>query len=397
MNKAEVQVYLEGNELESILILDDNESQIYKEKKTLNFLNALSKKSLSNIRYEHADVILDCEGCLVIISDYKKIAKIDGLEWIEKRLSPKEEKNNITNIKVNPKAKAKLNKNKKKKINRRRSLAIIGTVLIASTILAVSLGLKDKTSIDPEPISQATIEENIFDYEEPQLVINDNQTNSTYIIDYADRSETNKALQARENYYDVIGKYATMYGLDPNFMLALATQESGVHSSTVAAGGGLGLMQIQVSVWANNNITAYNFETNQKETVKVNPEQLKDLDYNVKIGCMIYANYLRNFSYNPIVALQAYNMGIGTLDTIISNYAEDIGLTRKEVLAGDDLGWMDYRDNIRYGDSNYIENVLSWASPNSIFEFTKTPSEEFPDGEKVIIEVKNGVYTKSVL
>ena len=57
-----------------------------------------------------------------------------------------------------------------------------------------------------------------------------------------------------------------MYGLDPNFMIAVATQESGVHNSYDETTAAIGLMQIEKSVWNNKSITVYNYETKEDET-----------------------------------------------------------------------------------------------------------------------------------
>ena len=100
-----------------------------------------------------------------------------------------------------------------------------------------------------------------------QVVGDVEQDDVEYIfIDYYDRSVNDKAQKTRELYGNIIEKYANMYGLDPSLVLALATQERGVHSSVMDRGGATGLMQIQNSIWVGKSVTAYNFEKGCKET-----------------------------------------------------------------------------------------------------------------------------------
>ena len=180
-------------------------------------------------------------------------------------------------------------------------------------------------------------------------------------IEYEDLSGTDKAKFTKEQYGSIIERYASRYGLDYNLMLGIATQERGVHSTVVDKGGAIGLMQIQKSVWSNANISAYNFETGQYDKFTITEDMLKNLDTNIQLGCMIFQNCLNSVQYNIPMAVQAYNYGVGNLKKVVDTYAGMTGQTRQDVIADqNNVGWLEYRDIIGAGDSNYLNNVLSW-------------------------------------
>ena len=185
-------------------------------------------------------------------------------------------------------------------------------------------------------------------------------------LDYEDRSNTDKAIIAKEKYGDIIDKYAQSYGLDSRLVLAIATQERGVHSDQMDPGGATGLMQIQNAVWVDNEISAYNFELGKEESFIVKKDMLSDVDKNIQIGCMALQNNMQYMNYNIIAAIQCYNMGYGNMIKILDAYAKDKGITREEVLANqDDCGWLNYRNMINVGDQKYVEHVLSWMGQDT--------------------------------
>ena len=190
--------------------------------------------------------------------------------------------------------------------------------------------------------------------------INDNIEQEKFYVEYEDRSQTDKAYTTKMLYSDTINKYSKLYGLDPTLVTAIATQERGIHSEIMDSGGATGLMQIQNSVWENGNLSAYNYETCSMEHIIVDVNKLSDLDYNIKIGCMILQNNLEYMNYNVFAATQSYNMGYGNMKKILNQYSIDTGKTIDEILNSNDLGWLDYRNIINVGDQFYLEHVLSW-------------------------------------
>ena len=65
----------------------------------------------------------------------------------------------------------------------------------------------------------------------------------------------------------MIESYAEKYGVDPYLMLAVATQERGIHSNKIDEKGAIGLMQIQVDIWLDESLTVFDFEQNKEITI----------------------------------------------------------------------------------------------------------------------------------
>lgn len=171
-----------------------------------------------------------------------------------------------------------------------------------------------------------------------------------------------KLSKTKNLYFEIINKYSNMYNLDPNIILAIATQERGVHSDKIDSGGAIGLMQIEVSVWNNKDITTFNYEINKNETEHITIEKLKDEDYNIKVGCMIFSTYLKQMNGNIPAAIQSYNMGPSSVNKILDTYCSCCGKTKDEVLKQNDLGWLLYRNSSYSGDPFYFEHVSRYVN-----------------------------------
>lgn len=209
------------------------------------------------------------------------------------------------------------------------------------------------------------------------------EINSVFEFEYEDRSNSDKAILARELYTDVVTKNSNTYGLPSNLMLAIGIQERGTHSTEVSPGGGFGLFQIQVENgwnWLGKSVTAYNFELGQMETIVVcqredgtiDVNMLADLEYNTKVACMIMASDLVYCDYDIIAALQTYNSGTGVM-SLRKEYGED---------------WVNHRENLP-GDSQYLEHVLSYIlEDDSLLQYKDL------NGKEYIVDINN-VYTNS--
>ena len=284
-------------------------------------------------------------------------------------------------------------KNIKRKVNR-RNIFISGTLCV-SLLVTCYIGhrlikdikkdildnLNDTKNFEYELIieepnisSNITIDENIDTIEDipetkefietidvqEETYANDiinNIPDNYFYFEYEDRSGTDKAKNCRDSYYDCINKYSNMYGVPTNLMVAIATQENGVHDTKISKGGGFGLFQIQAKGtwnWLGKEITVYNFETLKNETVTVclnssnciDMNMLSNLEYNTKVACMLMAYNLKLCNYDIIQALQVYNSGTGVI-SLNKKYGED---------------WVNHRGNLP-GDPKYLEHVLSYIEP----------------------------------
>lgn len=214
-----------------------------------------------------------------------------------------------------------------------------------------------------------------------------------FTLETEDLTGSEKYQNAKENYYDLIEKYANEYGLDPMVMLALSTQERGVHSETVDSGGGLGLFQIQIEGgwnWNNENVSAFNFRTNKEETVTITKEKASTLEYNIKYGCMLFQNALREQNYNVPRAIQCYNYGSTYMDQVISECCRDTGYSRSDISDPTNLIWTNYRSVIKNGDDRYLENVLRYLPNDTQIEFKK------PSGETITMTFENETFNDNM-
>lgn len=177
-------------------------------------------------------------------------------------------------------------------------------------------------------------------------------------IDFLDRTDTEKFKVAKSYYKDIITRISNTYGVDPQIMLAIATQERGKHiidTNTPA----IGLMQLEKSVWVGSDLTAYNYDLGKNETVHITEEKLKDLEFNIKVACMHFQDCLKKSKYNLPIAIQMYNFGYGNMnDTLNIAYNGTINLENIEYL--NDIEWMNYRTYINQGDDLYLEHILSY-------------------------------------
>lgn len=204
-----------------------------------------------------------------------------------------------------------------------------------------------------------------------QLVEEKDTIYQNFNIDFNDRTSAEKAVSAKSNYYSLVSKYAKTYGIDKDLMMAIGTQEKGVHSTEIDPGGGVGLMQMQYQVWVNQDIKAYNFDTNSWESFHVTDSNIRALDTNIKIACMYFQNCLVSMDYNVPAALCAYNWGMTSTRNKLSEFSQDRGLSLNEVLEANDTSWINLF-NVN-GDTSlaYPKMVLSYYDSSKPIENEK--------------------------
>lgn len=246
--------------------------------------------------------------------------------------------------------------------------------------------------VTPTP-TKSPIDIIIPDVEEETDQKDDEESQIPYIeIGYEDLSQTEKAIRTRELYGDIIDKYSKMYGLDTDLMIAIATQERGIHSSVMDKGGGIGLMQIQNSVWLDETIKAYNYETKQYDSLLITKDNIGDLETNIKIGCMHAQECIERSKGNILLSLQMYNFGTRNIKKVINAYSEDTGKNIEDIYANqNDIDWLEYTDVVSAGDKSYVSHVLSWLGP---YKEIKLLTKD--EGEHSII-VGNGMVKENTV
>lgn len=400
-------------------ISDEYSSANLKGEDAVAILNSLKNEKIIDIieKTEIDQVSLLYEKGVVTLNEFTDIKYKEGIRGLKEKMRKFEE------------TKA-LKKHKNKKVTRRNKysskfiipISAVAIIVIAGTLVGYEnvKSLEDNKkpinlhplryvqitgeTIATEPLYDPELEKIAKDFAqnpnqyydthetyESNNIENEEENNSVF-IEYEDRSETEKAYTTRYNYYDLIEKYSSMYGLDPNLVLAIATQEKGYHSATMDEGGATGLMQVQNEVWENEEKISYNFDIGDYESYYITSEKIQDLEQNIKIGCSIFQECLQVMDYNIIAAIQCYNMGQGNMDDILNAYAYDTGKTKDQILSDpNDLGWMDYRYIPEVGDPEYVERVLSWMGNENCIKVLKTNNEE------VSINIQNNTNEKKAV
>lgn len=199
-------------------------------------------------------------------------------------------------------------------------------------------------------------------------------------------------------------KYGEMYGVDPYILMAKAMQESSFSHNSCLPGGsnyngyGMGIMQHEKP--DGRQIVAYNYKTGQEDAIRVTYDNAMDLEMNIKMGAMHFQNCLKNNNGNILLALQAYNYGQGMVNSILTRYGRDQGMTVDEIKSNySDIGWMEYVTDAHnnawryigdwngyYGDANYIRNVLRY--------FVGDAACYYYDGEQVLFDLNTFEMTK---
>ena len=375
------------------------ESRIFKGKETFEIIKRLASSKLvdfSELRRGN-DLILEYKNYIVNVSDYRDVFKKNGLGPLLKNIKDFEEKTILS-----------VNKNKRvKRNNKHAGRKVVAAGLTILMLYAVGNNLIKKEEKFAEAFTLDTYS-TVVEINEPETInlskkiklreaekktlSYDNEA-VNISINYEDRSSANKAFITKSYYSDMITKYAKMYGVDPNLAIAIATQESktGIHTTVTDPGGATGLMQIQNEVWIGENVSAYNFETKSMESFEVTLSKIQDVEYNIKIGCMILQNAMEYMNYNTLAGIQCYNMGYGNMSNILKAYSNNTGKSVDSILSDvSDTGWMEYRKIIPKGDPEYIEEVVSWMGDEVNIKNIKR------DGSLVSITVGNQIENKKV-
>lgn len=361
----------ETNEYESNA-LKGNDAYLFLSKK-LSSLNVLNMEEINdNIKLQYKNFILNINEYEFLFEKHKISVIFDAIRKYYQNEKLKEVK--------------KVKLQKENKYTKKRIIASSLCVLFFAGMFAIivkgknlSLPAEPDSSYTPE-IKNLPADESIISLPESNEVISKENNLSPFVteegvieednvicIDCEDRTSTEKAVSAETNYKDLIDKYSKMYGVDSNLMLAIATQERGKHSEIMDYGGATGIMQIQNSVWENQFISAYNYETKKQEKFCITKDDISDLECNIKLGCMIFQNNLNLMKNNVFAAIQCYNMGYGNMHKIFNQYCIDNNKEKDEVLNSiNDLSWLEYRNLISVGDNKYIENVLSYLKSDNI-------------------------------
>jgi soluble lytic murein transglycosylase len=122
-----------------------------------------------------------------------------------------------------------------------------------------------------------------------------------------------------KNPYDsYINEYSSRFGVDLSLVKAIMKKESNLNASAVSNKGAVGLMQIMpktaLEIATQLNITDYSYA------------KLQEPKINIMFGVCYINKLLKYYNNNLILALAAYNAGIGNVDNW---YAENPNISKR--------------------------------------------------------------------
>ncbi len=220
--------------------------------------------------------------------------------------------------------------------------------------------------------------------------------------------------QSYENsirYFDIVNKYAEKFGLDPYLVVAIIAHESAGNPS--AYGAAIGLMQYERT--NGNSITAI-YKDGTSETIDFTFDELRSsVDLQIKVGCAALKNRINDYNGNTLVALQAYNLGVGGIKRTICHYLTNGGTRTSNTsdkyfgVSNDeynayietcDNGWMAslqwYKttghkafSGAGGGDPNYLKNVLKYYNAAAASQVTNNGND---NSDENVIDNTSGGY-----
>lgn len=213
----------------------------------------------------------------------------------------------------------------------------------------------EQNPIDVEPITSTEPITNETPILEESNDVNYYDMGNDNIVSFSAEDKSDDFYdEITSKYGDSINKYASMYGIDPNLIVAIISQENPTYKKNNSSSGAYGLMQVE-NIWNNKELTCYNKEQNCYETIIVDTSKVNsDADYSIKVGCMIFASTAEAINKRTNLTdaeafqatLIAYNKGITVTTKVLNNtYSFDEFINAITSTKG--------------GDNNYTENVLS--------------------------------------
>ena len=167
----------------------------------------------------------------------------------------------------------------------------------------------------------------------------------------------NKILKQiyKKEYSQYVEKYSKQYNVDEELVYAVIKVESNFKPEATSSAGAIGLMQLmeETAVERLNVISSSEKSSNENNLLNaasINEEtdnnDLYDPETNIKIGTSYLAYLIELYDGNIVLALTAYNAGLGNVEKWIKD-----GIIKAD---GSDI------ENIPYKETeNYVRKILS--------------------------------------
>jgi len=275
--------------------------------------------------------------------------------------------------------------NKESKVYEKKTNAIkkLKITAFSLSLFAVAAGLVLVHERNSKPINISHIEEENdeteYDEEYPQEengitnIIYEETNNTIENFSVIDDTDNPEFTQTKQKYESIAKEVGEKYGVSPELILAMITQES--------RGKIDNLMQIQFSSWKDELLSSYNFTNGilEKYVLTDNPENydesvttisrddLNNPYINVLVGTLCLRKTAANFNYNLPLSIQAYNLGTTNMYKVLETTSYYTNKTIDEIKNNPlDVSYMDYTNVVNVGDSNYLKNILKFVESNSI-------------------------------
>ena len=319
------------------------------------------------------------------------------------------------------------------KVNRTKTLA-----LTLATIALVSIGIVRRVNIDKDISSSVSIsyQSNQDDFENTfgigNQITENNLLQSLDNYDFINRlNQTKDIINGKiENNSTIplatsMDSYATtklsnfvnsddgkycfdmceQFGIDPYTFLCLMFCESSLnHEDTIPGGkfyNGFGVGICQLETPSGQEVTAFNYSTNQEETIYETMDNALDKKTNMKLGIMRYQKVLERYHGNEKLALQSYNYGYGLMDLIVSIYANEIGVSYDDVLNNySDTGWLKYVKEVYENPQAFANKYSSYDDFKVTIDYLKNwQYKTYGNGDylKNLYSYYVGMYSKNVV
>lgn len=242
-----------------------------------------------------------------------------------------------------------------------KAIELVSQPILEDDILTINTN--NEISINPIELTVTnTFEENEI-----------NKENQVINLNYQVTNNIDKQQYAKEQYGDIVNKYAQKWGVDPRLVMAILTQES--------AGRDKNLMQIEFKAWEGTLIHAYNFidqkyenfllsddpklYSNSERTI-ITSKDLENSITNISIGTCLFYKASQECNNNLVNALLLYNQGHGNMNKIYREAEENSGYTKEDFLNDpNNLEFLNYTYASGQGDPLYPYNVMQYiTNPN---------------------------------
>lgn len=310
--------------------------------------------------------------------------KLRAIYYEERRNNPPQQSSSNQ-----PSPKRKKKKKLAKPIQKVLASAAVAAVLISG--IAVTHNLAENQYSDVTDIDNIRIEQQVdlnqynggATEDEVLIVENDTQATTGFedegivINNLRDETNTTTAINARK-WEDSVTKYANKWGISPNVIMGMLTQESGGYVED-------NLMQIQFWSWEDQVITVYNFEDDRYENIVltstpekyrnyqniqcINEKDLKNPNTNISVGTILLRKSISYMDGNLLLGIQCYNFGPGNMKTVLNVVQNKTGYSMDQLLEDVNLinEIMEQTGVIKEGDREYLNHVMRYVEGNTIF------------------------------